>query len=159
MTDGLVLPELLEFGIQEVDTLCQWFQAPLEAAGCNTEAVPAEWRQLKVLVSNSFHDKNYAKLWQIMLTKEPYKSDFANVLLLVELMLVLPTSSAECERAFSAQKRIKSDTRNSLSVERLFHLILISAEGPELEDFIADESVARWMSSKKRKHSEGPGQR
>ena len=159
MTDGLVLPELLEFGIQEVDTLCQWFQAPLEAAGCNTEAVPAEWRQLKVLVSNSFHDKNCAELWQIMLTKEPYKSDFANVLLLVELMLVLPTSSAECKRAFSAQKRIKSDTRNSLSVERLFDLILINAEGPELEDFIADGSVARWMSSKKRKHSEGPGQR
>ena len=94
-----------------------------------------------------------------MLTKEPYKSDFANVLHLVELMLVLPISSAECERAFSAQKRIKSDTRSSLSVERLSDLILIGAEGPELEDFIPDDSVARWMSSKKRKPSGGPGQR
>ena len=79
--------ELLEFGIQEVSTLCSWFQVPLEAAGCNIEAVPAEWRQLEVLVSNSFHDKSYADPWKIMLTKEPYMSEFANVLHLVEIML------------------------------------------------------------------------
>ena len=52
---------------------------------------------------------------------------------------MLPISSAECERAFSAQKRIKSDTRSYLSVERLSDLMLISAEGPEMEEFIPDE--------------------
>ena len=43
-----------------------------------------------------------------MLTKEPNKSDFADVLHLVELMVVLPISSSDCERAFSAQKQLIS---------------------------------------------------
>ena len=42
---------ILEFGIQEIEVLCNWFKTPLLAAGCNIEAVPAEWRQLKVVVS------------------------------------------------------------------------------------------------------------
>ena len=67
-TWSLSSKELLEFGIQEVGTFCSWFQVHLEAAGCNIEAVPAEWRQSKVLVSNSFHDKSYADLRKIMLT-------------------------------------------------------------------------------------------
>ena len=149
---------ILEFGIQEIEVLCNWFKTPLLAAGCNIEAVPAEWRQLKVVVSNSFQDKSYSDLWQLLLSKEPYKSDFCNVLHLVELMLVLPISSAECERSFSAQKRIKSDARSSLSVQRLSDLILISSEGPELSDFDPNDSVAKWMSSGRRKPSGAPGQ-
>ena len=31
-------------------------------------------------------------------------------------MLVIPVSSAQCERGFSAQRRIKSDVRSSLHV-------------------------------------------
>jgi hypothetical protein len=54
-------------------------------------------------------------------------------------MLVLPVSAAVCERGFSAQKRIKSDTRASLHSDTVEDLIRISVEGPSLEDFDARE--------------------
>ncbi len=60
-----------------------------------------------------------------------------NILHLVHIMLVLPVSAAVCERGFSAQKRIKSDTSASLHSDTVEDLIRISVEGPSLEDFDA----------------------
>lgn len=71
---------------------------------------------------------------------------FQNVLHLVHILLVLPVSSAVCERGFSTQKRIKSDARASLHTDTVEDLIRISVEGPSLEDFDARESVASWFS-------------
>ena len=65
-------------------------------------------------------------------------------------MLVLPVSSAVCERGFSAQKRIKSDVRGSLHVDTVEDLIRISMEGPSLQEFDTKEAVQTWFSSGKR---------
>ena len=62
---------------------------------------------------------------------------FQNILHLVHIMLVLPVSSAVCERGFSSQKRIKYDVRASLHTDTVEDLIQISVEGPSLEDFDA----------------------
>ena len=50
--------------------------------------------------------------------------------MLIETVLVLPISSAICERGFSAVKRIKSDRRSNLRTETMNHLLLASIEGP-----------------------------
>ncbi|XP_067668254.1 zinc finger protein 862-like [Haliotis asinina] len=150
--------ELVHFGNHEIDVLCDWFRVPLVSAGCNVEALQTEWRQMKVFVANTFKDKSYSDLWQILLSKDPYKTDFCNILHIVRIMLTLPISSAECERAFSAQKRIKSDVRSCLSVQRLSDLILISSEGPDLAEFNPEKSVNKWMSNGKRRIAGGPGQ-
>ena len=63
---------------------------------------------MKRLINTSFWDKDYGSLWQTFLTKMPYRQDFQNVLHLVEILLVLPISAAQCERAISAENRIKS---------------------------------------------------
>ncbi len=55
-------------------------------------------------------------------------------------MLILPVSSAQCERGFSVQKRIKSDIRSSLHPNTVEDLIRISVEGPPLEAFDASAS-------------------
>lgn len=87
---------------------------------------------LKTLVKGQFMDKTYTELWKVMLRKEPFCTDFKNILHLVEIMLVLPISAAQCERGFSAQNRIKSKVRSSLSVTTLDDLVRISTEGPSL---------------------------
>ncbi|CAK6967190.1 hypothetical protein DNTS_001834 [Scomber scombrus] len=97
-----------------------------------------------------FKDKTYLSLWELMLTREPYCSEYKNILHLVHIMLVLPVSAAVCERGFSAQKRIKSDTRASLHSDTVEDLIRISVEGPSLEDFDSRESVASWFSQGQR---------
>lgn len=73
------------------------------------------------------------KLWQPLggLTYQvPYKIDFADVLHLVELVLVLPISAVQCECAVSAQNLIKSSTRATLNVSVLEDLVRLSSEGP-----------------------------
>ena len=60
-------------------------------------------------------------------------------------MLVLPVSSAQCERGFSAQKRIKSDSRSSLNPKTVEDLILISVEGPPLGSYDSSVAVKKWM--------------
>ncbi|KAK0138979.1 hypothetical protein N1851_024494 [Merluccius polli] len=85
---------------------------------------------------------NYLSIWELMMTKEPYCSEYKNILHLVHIMLVLPVSSAVCERGFSSQKRIKSDVRASLHTDTVEDLCL--------EDFDARESVANWFTQGQR---------
>ena len=59
-------------------------------------------------------------------------------------MLVIPISSAQCERGFSAQRRIKADVRGSLHVSTTEDLICISMEGPELQAFDPTPAVVKW---------------
>ena len=65
-------------------------------------------------------------------------------------MLVIPISSAQCERGFSAQRRIKSDVRSSLHVSTTEDLIRINMEGPELEVFDPTPAVVKWFNSGQR---------
>ena len=115
------------------------------------EVIHTEWRYMKFFVVNTFRHKSYSDLWQILLTKDPYKTDFSNILHLVRIMLTLPISSAECERAFSVQKRINSYLRSSMSVQRLSDLILISSEGPDLTEFNPEKSIDKWMANGRRR--------
>ncbi|KAL8582332.1 hypothetical protein ACOMHN_037089 [Nucella lapillus] len=96
-------------------------------------------------------EKSYLDLYQMLLMKKPYRDSFKNILHLVQILISLPISSANCERAFSAQKRIKSSTRSSLSTTRLSDLIVISTEGPELERFDPASAMKKWNASGKRK--------
>ncbi|KAK0142299.1 Zinc finger protein 862 [Merluccius polli] len=116
---------------------------------------------MKMLISRMFKDKNYLSLWELMMTKEPYCLEYKNILHFVHIMLVLPVSSAVCERGFSSQKRIKPDVRASLHTDTVEDLIWISVEGPSLEDFDARESVANWFTQgqrARRPHYRGMGQ-
>ncbi|KAL9967218.1 hypothetical protein ACROYT_G025396 [Oculina patagonica] len=95
----------------------QWFQPLLKSKGCCTEATASQWVSLKILVSTHFKDKAYVDLWATPLTTTPYNEDLKDVLHQVEILLVLPISAAQCERANSAQNRIKNDSRSCRVVE------------------------------------------
>ncbi|KAJ8321702.1 hypothetical protein KUTeg_000173, partial [Tegillarca granosa] len=114
--------ELIHFGNDLLEILVEHFHFALERAGCDFNLLNSEWRQLKLLVGNEFSRKSYNSVWK-----------------------------TECERGFSAQKRIKSDIRSSLSISRLSDLIFISTEGPEIESFQPESAVSRWMASGKRR--------
>ena len=68
-----------------------------------------------------------------------------DVLHLVELVLVLPISAAQCERAVSAQNRVKNSTRATLNVSVLEDLIRLSSEGPPVSEFDPTPAVDRWF--------------
>ncbi|XP_059896385.1 zinc finger protein 862-like [Gadus macrocephalus] len=132
--------DLVDHGADDLAFLLDHFSTVLRRNGVNTDLAKEEFVGLKLLIARMFKDKTYLSLWELMLTREPYCSQYKNILHLVHIMLVLPVSAAVCERGFSAQKRIKSDTRASLHSDTVEDLIRISVEGPSLEDFDARES-------------------
>ena len=59
---------------------------------------------------------------------------------------VLPASSAQVERLFSAMKRIKSSQRNRLKSTTLDHLMRISIEGPLVHLWDPYPALRKWES-------------
>ena len=56
----------------------------------------------------------------------PAKRDFFSELIIItKLILVMPATNASSERYFSALRRIKTYLRNTISQERLNHLMLL----------------------------------
>ena len=70
---------------------------------------------------------------------------------LAVIALVIPMSSADCERGFSALKRIKTRLRNRLSNRILNNLLMISIEGPELKDFDFEKAADVWGAQRNRR--------
>lgn len=60
---------------------------------------------------------------------------FPNLTKLATIGLLLPMSSVDCERGFSTLYRVKTDLRNRLANRTLNHLLMMSVEGPSLQDF------------------------
>ncbi|XP_053506635.1 zinc finger protein 862-like isoform X2 [Ictalurus furcatus] len=111
-------------------------------------AMQDEWQGLKILISHNFKDKTYSGLWETMLTKDPYRLDYKNILGLVQITLMLPISATQCERGISTQNRIKNSTRSSLWVSTTEDLMRISLEGPSVEEFDPTPAVDCSLTSK-----------
>lgn len=147
--------------------------------GVNVELAKEEFVSLKLLIARMFKDKTYLSLWELMLNREPYCSEYkvsfcsCSSLLYVVWVLLSSTNclnkSLECiflsehptpcahyagppSLSCSMWKceNVKSDTRASLHPETVEDLIRISVEGPSLEDFDARESVASWFTQGQR---------
>jgi len=138
------------YGDKELNVLLKWFKSRLAKQGCCLDAVPHQWSLFKNLVKHCFMDKSYLELMRVMMNKEPYKTNLKDLLHLIEILVVLPISSACCERIFSSQKRIKCDTHSSLHVDTVEDLIRISGTGPSLEEFQAKPVVQKWLESSQR---------
>ena len=58
--------------------------------------------------------------------KSGFKDLLSEISKVLKLILVLPASNAECERAFSALKRVKDYLSSTMGQARLNHLMLLN---------------------------------
>ena len=63
------------------------------------------------------------------------------------LQKVLPISSADCERGFSQMNLHHTSLRNSLGVQTVSNLMMISINGPSVKNFNARKHVISWLKS------------
>ena len=49
--------------------------------------------------------------------------------------MIIPVSSAPCERGFSAQNSLKNKVRNRLNPERLNRIMFMKLVGPDMDHF------------------------
>lgn len=76
---------------------------------------------------------------------------FPNLAKIAAIGLLLPMSTADCERGFSALQRIKTNLRNRLSNRILNNLLLISIEGPSPADFPYNDACDIWAGWRNRR--------
>lgn len=131
--------ELALFGVEQLTLLMQHFAAILQNAGCDIPSVGDEFKAFKAHVHahKTTPIENYFQ-------SEDLTRRFENYLMLVEILLALPISSAACERGFSCMKRVKSDWRSSLTPSMLRMLMFIAIEGCPLEEFNSIPVLDRW---------------
>lgn len=76
-----------------------------------------------------------------------YKEGHRNFLALVDIILSLPTSSADAERGFSEMKMVKTDWRCRLRTEALNDLMHIKFNTQDVAQFNPLLSIHLWNSS------------
>ncbi|CAL8379535.1 unnamed protein product [Gadus morhua 'NCC'] len=71
---------MADHGADDLEFLLEHFSPILTRNGVNTELAKEEFVALKMLISRMFKDKSYTSLWEMMLNREPYCSEFKVVL-------------------------------------------------------------------------------
>ncbi|KAK5851448.1 hypothetical protein PBY51_002242 [Eleginops maclovinus] len=66
-----------------------------------------------------------------------------DILSLVDLILTLPASTADCERGFSQMKLVKSDWRSRLSTTSLCDLLVVQLSSPAVQLWHQDSIRSR----------------
>ena len=88
----------------------------------------------------------------MLLSKKTASVMFPNLSKLAQIYKTLPPHTADCERAFSKMKLVKSDTRNRMREDTLEKLMRISINGPPPENFPHVEAVKLWAQKRERRY-------
>ncbi|XP_071505975.1 LOW QUALITY PROTEIN: zinc finger protein 862-like [Diadema antillarum] len=140
--------DLESYGNAAVDFICRHFSTVLTQHKCELANVMYEWQEAKLYVSSLPTMKRHNAWMDIMLDEE-LKAHIPNFMHLVEILTVLPLSTAACERGFSCMKRVKCDWRSSLKVDMLSKLMFVVLNGPEVKDYNAAGALNVWWKSER----------
>ncbi|XP_067902041.1 zinc finger protein 862 isoform X3 [Heterodontus francisci] len=101
-----------------------------------------EWKELK----SECYNKNGFKELSRHIFK--YKQRFPILNRIIQLLLVLPTSTAACEKSRGAFYRIRNNNRSRLSLDQLNDLLTIAVNGPPIANFEAKRALDCWFEEK-----------
>ena len=104
-----------------------------------------------VLSTAHLKDKSTHELMAKLTSNAQLLDMFPNLAKLAAIGLIIPMSTADCERGFSALGRIKTDLRNRLSSKVLNALMTISIEGPDDNEFPFERTCAIWSGWRNRR--------
>ena len=108
--------------------------------GGNAEDITHESYQLKKLLSRTKNDHPVATMLELAIFLKPYSIAFHALYRLLIIALVLPVSTASCER-FSAMKLIKSYLCSTMCDDRLSNIAVLSTESARAESINLDNFV------------------
>ena len=125
-----------------------YFQSPLKSADFSEHDAQKERIQFKLESSRYHCGLAVHELWKLAFTQQ--QSKYNNLLKVVNILLVLPMTTAVCKRGFSCLNRIKSDQRTRLVERTTEDLMRISIDGPSIEEFDPIPAIEIWWKDTKR---------
>ena len=135
-----------------IDRLVDQFSMPRASAGADLCAIRLEFSKILqyAIMYISLATSEYRAVWW-RLFHAPCACEWANMLILAELLFSLPASNGKVERTFSQLKVIKSDKRTSLNNDTLDDLLTIVTSNCSMKDFNPDKAIDLWWQSKTRR--------
>ena len=94
--------------------------------------------------------QSYLKTWRKIFSA-PRGKGWKDALILIELLFTILVSNAKLKRMFSKLKRVKTNFRCSLSLQRLENILRIMEEGPAWEEYDPLPAIELWHSAKQRR--------
>ena len=112
---------------QAINRLVERFSIPLQGVQANTDEIVTEFREMISYATQfiALSVLDYHSVWW-KLFHAPNSAEWANVLVLGELLFSLPASNGKLERVFSTLGTIKVDRRSLLTNESLDDLLLLN---------------------------------
>ena len=92
----------------------------------DAEQFTSEWEGFKRLIKNNYASKTMRQIFKLLCTDQSLRDMFPQLAKLAAIGALIPVSTAECERAFSAMNRIKTELRNRLKTSTLDCLMRVS---------------------------------
>ena len=120
------------YGNDHLDLLCSRYGS-VDKADISIEELRSEWVALKQLLSQKYREME-CKEFLIWMSSDGILT-FPNFALLATIALIIPVSTAECERCFSSMKRIKTTLRNRMETATLDQLMRTANKGHKAEEF------------------------
>ena len=115
------------------------------------EDLRSEWESFRHLLSGSYRGESMQGVLKTLASGPALAAMYPCLSKLACIALILPISTAECERSFSAMKRVKTELHNRLITTTLDHLLRISISGPDLKDYDFDRAVDEWGAMRNRR--------
>lgn len=146
-----------DYGVAEIKAIFSPFEDSLKSHGFSIDLALFEWRALKKVVRDKYqHFTNKVAMWKQLFIH--YQVQFPHILLIIELVLVTPYSSASVERGFSLMSRLLSNTRLILSNKTLDDLMALRINFPVLlscdskyEQKLVEKAIDMYLADKNRR--------
>eukprot|EP00731_Ephydatia_muelleri_P030129 Em0021g652a len=119
----------------------------------DTTAARLEWGKLKTTMFEAYRGTTLRKFLQDLAFNNTLKDLFPQLSRLASIVLIIPVSTAECERCFSSINQIKTDLRNRLNTSTLCQIMRTVLEGGELENFDFVKAAEIWSEMRHRRIS------
>ncbi|XP_038620505.1 PR domain-containing protein 11 isoform X3 [Tachyglossus aculeatus] len=141
--------ELVSYGKEDMVQILEHLEAipSFSREVCREGADPRgallmEWRELKAdyFTKNGFKD--------LIGHVGKYKQRFPLLNKVIQILKVLPTSTACCEKGRSALQRVRKNHRSRLTLEQLSDLLTIAVNGPPIAHFDAKRALDSWFEEK-----------
>ena len=69
-----------------------------------------------------------------------------DIMNLMDLIKVIPETTADCEMGFNVMKSVKSDWRSRVNADTLSYLLLVHLTSPDILDYDPSPAVEMWHS-------------
>ena len=109
--------ELSSYGDGEVQVLADYYKDHLLRVGCEIPQITRKWSSVKSHVSLHLSGRRTEEVFASIFRS--HADQCHNFLLLAEIVLIWPLSTAVVERGFSSMNRVKTQSRSSMSQDNL----------------------------------------